>query len=327
MDPIALLLLLGAGGVGAFFLLRRRKDSKPTKPPPVVVPPKPKPEPIVAINIQPPSAEDQDPMLEALLALGIKHVRASWWAWSTPMSWSWCPAYQAAGIEVLPLVYPHPHVTDPDEIAASMAARYKLLHDTFGKFPYIQLGNEVDGWKEGDPPGPFSVSPGRNHFETGQLWATCMTNAALRIAQFDSATKIVTGGVAWNTEGVRDFTRGMVVVGGFDVLAIHVYGDAVFGEPLSRYLALREAGWNGPCWATEIGVSTIQSRAVGADYKTYQLENIREVFSVDASRHGWERLYWFQLPWDPEGWGITDRAWVRHPAFEWLRGFHNPQGV
>jgi hypothetical protein len=83
----------------------------------------------LSLNIQPGEALEYLPMV---VAMGVRQVRASWWEASKPEDWKdWYPAYQRAGIEVLPLVY-------------GGVERLKLLRESWGDFPYYQIHNEPD---------------------------------------------------------------------------------------------------------------------------------------------------------------------------------------
>jgi hypothetical protein len=264
-------------------------------------------EPVLALNVQPASAARVLPRVQEV---GVRHVRASWWAWSRPGEWSWYPRYRRAGVEVLPLVYAGPG--DPAAAGERIAARYRALFDAYGPFPYVQLDNEVDG--DGD----FGI-PRRDPYAQGRRWGAQMKRAARLIRRFDPDVKLVSAGVAWNREGVRDWLRGVVEEGGFDVLAIHPYGIGSSGEPLSRWRAVRQAGWRGPIWATELGSDHAQARYVRRDPDAFQAEQLRTVLTEDESRFGYERLYWFQLPPDPGGFGILREDYSPRPAFDWLR--------
>ncbi|MBV9774913.1 MAG: hypothetical protein JO040_13245 [Gemmatimonadetes bacterium] len=267
-------------------------------------------EPSLGLNVQPPSASQTATMLGRVRDLDVHYVRASWWAWTKPADWTWYPRFKAAGIEVLPLVYAGPGT--PATAGARIAARYRTLFNAYGHFPYVQLDNEVDG------DGPFAVKGG-NPYQQGRKWGEQMRIAARLIHAFDPGAKIVTAGVAWNREGVRDWVRGVVSVGGFDVLAIHPYGIGCAGEPLSRYQAVRDQGWKGPIWATEVGVSQAQARYIRRDADAFQAEQMRRCLREDPSRLGYQRLYWFQLTPDGEGWGILRRDGTPRPAYTWLR--------
>ncbi|HEX2188336.1 MAG TPA: glycosyl hydrolase [Longimicrobiaceae bacterium] len=267
----------------------------------------PRAEPVLGLNVQPASAGE---LLPRVREVGVRHVRASWWWWTTPADWSWYPAYRRAGIEVLPLVYAGPG--DPGGAGGRMARRYRALFDAHGPFPYVQLDNEVDG------DGPFGI-PGGDPYRQGRRWGEQVRRAARLIRAFDPGVKLVSAGVAWNRDGVRDWLRGVVDAGGFDVLAIHPYGIGSAGEPLSRYRAVREAGWEGPVWATELGASDAQARYVRRSPDAFQAEQLRTILTADPSRLGYERLYWFQLTGDPEGYGILREDGTPRPAFAWLR--------
>jgi hypothetical protein len=264
-------------------------------------------EPALAFNVQPSSAGR---LLPRVQEVGVRQVRASWWAWSKSADWAWYPRYRRAGVEVLPLVYAGPG--DPATAAERMAARYRALFDAYGPFPYVQLDNEVDG------DGPFGI-PGGDPYAQGRRWGAQMKRAARLIRRFDPDAKFVSAGVAWNREGVRDWLRGVVEEGGFDVLAIHIYGIGPTGEPLSRWRAARRAGWRGPIWATELGADHAQARYVKRDPDQFQAEQLRRALTEDESRFGYERLYWFQLTPDPGGFGILREDGTPRPAFTWLR--------
>lgn len=264
-------------------------------------------EPVLGLNVQPATAARLMPRVQEV---GVRHVRASWWWWTTADDWSWYPRYRRAGIEVLPLVYAGPG--DPATAGERIAARYRKLYDAHGPFPYVQLDNEVDG------DGPFGI-PGHDPYAQGRRWGEQTARAARLIRRFDPEVRIVSAGVAWNREGVRDWVRGLVEAGGFDVLAIHPYGIGSAGEPLSRYRALREAGWRGPIWATELGADDAQARHVRRDPDAFQREQMRAVLAEDPSRLGYERIYWFQLTPDRGGFGILRADGSPRPAYEWLR--------
>lgn len=309
--PLALLLLASCD-----------RDSAPAEqpprpggdPPPVEIPVPA--EPIVAINVQPPEPEHVDRVLDALLELRIQHIRSSWWPWSDSSSWSWLPAYRRAGIEVLPLVYPRD--VPAEESGVSMAARYRDLYDAFGSFPYVQLGNEVDGWSSKGG-GPFALAPGKDPCLQGRRWAEQTRIAVELIREFDPDVQVVSAGVAWNRDGVLEFVRCFVVDAPIDVIAIHPYGVHIYGEPLSRWESVAAQGWTGPIWATEWGVSRAEAEYAGADADQWQLENWRQVLNNDPSRFGYQRLYGFQLTPAEAGWGILNADWTPRPAYRWLR--------
>jgi hypothetical protein len=197
-------------------------------------------------------------------------------------------------------------------VGASMAARYRVLFDAFGPFPYVQLGNEADG------AGPFGI-PNADPYTQGKRWAEQVRDAAKLIRRFDPHVKIVAGGVAWVHEGTLEWVRGQIEGGGFDVFAMHIYGIGCAGEPLSRYSAVRSLGWNGPLWATEIGTNDGQAAYAGRDADAFQAEQMRACLTTDPARLGYDRLYWFQLTPDPEGYGILRPDFSPRPAFDWLR--------
>jgi hypothetical protein len=317
MGMIALLLVAGcdrSGGGG---------QPPPNTDPPEVEIPVPAAEPTIAINVQPPTPEYVDVTLEALQELRIPYIRASWWFWSDSTQWAWYPRFKAAGIETLPLVYAYPFAP-PDSIGVSMAQRYRDFVNEFGPVPYVQLGNEVDGWAETDPPHPntpFNLYPGADPCQQGRNWAEQTRIAVKAIRTFDPSVQIVSAGLAWNREGVRDFTRCFVEIAPIDVLAIHIYGDNVYGEPLSRWQVLRVEGWDGPIWTTEIGTSnanTVPFPGMSAD--EIQANNYLQVISGDENRRGYERIYFFQLTPDDQGFGILSFPdWQPRPAYHVLR--------
>jgi hypothetical protein len=267
-------------------------------------------EPTIALNVQPPEPHQVGTVLGLLRAARVRHIRVSWWAWSTRASWAWLPAYRAAGIEVLPLVYPTGN--GAENAGRTMAARYRTLFDAYGSFPYVQLGNEVDG------AGPFAIR-GADPYRQGRRWAAQLREAARLIHQFDPEVRIVAGGMAWVHPGTEEFVRGLVDGGGFDVFAIHIYGIGCAGEPLSRIGEIRAQGWRGPVWATELGVDDGQARYIKRNRDTFQAEQMRTCLAVDPSRVAYERLYWFQLTPDPNGFGILRPDFSPRPAFDWLR--------
>lgn len=269
-----------------------------------------KAEPILGMNVQPPPPHEAARMLARLQETRVRHIRSSWWVWTIPDDWAWYPRYRAAGIEVLPLVYAGPG--RPETAGSRMAARYRVLFNAYGPFRYVQLDNEVDG------DGPFGI-PGGDPYRQGRRWGEQMKIAMRLIRAFDPQAKFVTAGVAWNREGVQDWVRGVVDVGGFDVLAIHTYGIGSAGEPLSRYRGIRAAGWSGPIWATELGANNAHAKYIRRDPDAFQEEQIRAILTNDPSRLGYERLYWFQLTPDGEGWGILRRDGTPRAAFRWLR--------
>ena len=220
--------------------------------------------------------------------------------------------FRESGIEVLPLVYADRRLP-PEEWGASIAARYRQLFEIFEGFPYVQLENELDG------DGPFGITEGRDPCLQGRRWAEQTRIAIARIQEYDPVAQFVSAGIAWNRKGVEEFVRCYVIDAPIDVLAIHTYGVHVWGEPLSRSQQVRSAGWNGPIWITEWGVSDSEARYAGADPDEWQLENVRRVVSEDDSRFGYERSYLFQLTPSPEGWGLLSFPdWEPRPAYEWL---------
>ena len=270
-------------------------------------------EPAIALNIQPPAPHQADRVLSLLRAAGVRQVRASWWHWSSPESWRWAPAYRAAGIEVLPLVYPTADAGA--EPGRAMAARYRALFDAFGSFPYVQLGNEVDG------DGPYGIRgmDAARAYEQGRRWGAQLRAARALIHRFDPAVKIVAGGMAWVHPGTGAFLRGLAEVGGFDVLAIHTYGIGCAGEPLSRYREVRAAEWRGPIWNTELGTNHGHAAYVRRDPDRFQAEQLDRCLFQDPSRFGYERLYWFQLTPSEEGYGLLRPDFTPRPAFDRLR--------
>lgn len=268
-------------------------------------------EPTIALNVQPPAPHEAGRVLSLLRAAGVRHVRASWWRWSTPESWRWVESYRDAGIEVLPLVYPATGAGA--EYGRSMGARYRALHDAFGPFPYVQLGNEVDG------AGPFGIERG-DAYRRGRRWGEQLRAARAAIHRFDPGVRIVAGGMAWVHPGTGDFLRGLVEVGGFDVLAIHVYAIGCAGEPLARYREVREAGWRGPIWVTELGTNDGHAAYIRRDADRFQAEQLERCLFEDPSRFGYDRLYWFQLTPSREGYGLLRPDFTPRPAFDRLRG-------
>src|SRR5690606_34853245 len=108
---------------------------------------------------------------------------------------------------------------DPARMADAIVRRYDALVEAYGPFPYVQLDNEADGG------GPYAVSGG-DPAAQGAKWGRVMRLAGRRIKERHPGTRIVSAGLAWNREGVREWTRAMVREAGsaLDVLAIHVYG-------------------------------------------------------------------------------------------------------
>lgn len=325
------LLIAGAAGLGVLaWAWRKGRESsipKPTPPPP----PPARREPICGINIQPGDLDGMAEQLNALKELRIRHVRASWWAWSTTNlanpdgNWSWYPEFKAAGIEVLPIIFAHPD-EPKDRKGISMAIRYRTLFDAFGPFPWIQLDNEVDGWKPGDANvGDYALAPGRDPFETGRLWGQQVLDAMEWIQIFDPAVKFVSPGLAWNRPGVEEFLRGMIFACGdaLDAVAIHTYGNHVYGEPLSRHVAVRLQGWEGQIWVSEWGTSQwhvgVPDYPAHWDAEEIQLHNWERVLSMDESRFGYERMYGFQLPPDELNFGILNADWSPRKAYLWLK--------
>lgn len=277
-------------------------------------PPAARAEPRLCMNVQPSTAAR---MLPHVVALGVGCARVSWGG-VHPRNWrEWIPAYRAAGVEVLPLVYP--------DAAGDFRGPFRELTAQAGHFPYVQLGNEMDG----------GLPAGEGARRAGRLWGERIR----RVAPLVHATgaRIVTPGLAWNGAGVHDYLRGMLegAGGAIDVVAVHVYGDQVYptpwGHPLrSRLEGIREAGWRGPVWASEVGVSDQQWRMIAArerhpaptqeEIDRRQADNLRRVLTKDPARHGYARLYWFQLTPDHEGWSLLRwRSGQPRPAYDWLR--------
>lgn len=284
-------------------------DQRPSEPAPVE---EPITEPVIALNVQPPDSAHVRKIANALKELNVSHIRVSWWAWSDSASWEWLFHFRESGIEVLPLVYADRRLP-PEEWGASIAARYRQLFEIFEGFPYVQLENELDG------DGPFGITEGRDPCLQGRRWAEQTRIAVEALRAFDDSVRIVSMGIAWNREGVEEFVRCYVIDAPIDVLAIHVYGVHLWGEPLSRWQRVRSAGWNGPVWATELGVSDTEAKYAGADPDAWQLENVRGVFE-DPNRLGFSRLYFFQLCCDDKGWSLLRYpGWEPRPAYEWLK--------
>lgn len=255
--------------------------------------------PAVCLNVQPPAPEDAAAVLADLRELGVRCIRSSWWTWSTPRSWSWCHAYREAGIEVLPLVY------DAD---GDYRERFRALDRACGPFRYVQLGNEMDG----------GLQPGREARATGRRWGARIRAAAPLVRR--TGARVVGPGLAWNSPGVRDYLEGMLEGAGdaLDVVAIHTYGVAVYGEPVSRWKELRKHGWRGPVWITEVGVGDAEAAYVGRNPDEWQRENLMRILR-DPALPGLGRLYWFQYTPAPHGWGLLRPDGTPRPAYEALR--------
>lgn len=251
------------------------------------------------MNVQPPAPHEARMVLADLQAIGVRCIRASWWIWSTPESWSWCRDFRRAGIEVLPLVY------DAD---GDYRARFRALNAVCGPFEFVQLGNEMDG----------GLQPGRAARASGRAWGARVRQAAPLVRA--TGARVVGPGLAWNSEGVHDFLAGLLEGAGeaLDVVALHTYGVHVYGEPVSRWREVRRAGWTGPIWITELGVSDTEAAYAGRESDEWQRQNLERLL-VDPALAGLDRMYWFQYTPAPGGWGLRREDGSARPAFEWLR--------
>ncbi|MDP9348002.1 MAG: glycoside hydrolase family protein [Gemmatimonadota bacterium] len=255
--------------------------------------------PEFCLNIQPPSRAEARSVLADLRDLGVRCVRASWWTWSTPESWSWCPTFQKAGIEVLPLVY---------DQNGDYRQRFRALSAACGPFRYVQLGNEMDG----------GLQPGKAARDRGRLWGRRVRDAAPLVRA--TGARVVGPGLAWNSAGVHHYLDGLLEGAGdaLDVVAIHTYGIHVYGEPVGRWKEIRAHGWKGPIWITEVGVSNDEASYARQNTDEWQRRNLEAVLR-DPALPGLGRLYWFQYTPAPQGWGLRRMDGTRRPAFEWLR--------
>lgn len=302
------------------------------------------PEPVLGLNVQPASFDAR--ILEHLRALRVRHVRSSvWWAgWDRPGDWQkgWWkrryPRVREAGVEVLPLVTEPPAevagTTDLERLAHRLADFTVRFLDAHGPFPYVQILNEVDGG------GPlFGPASGVSERRRGARYARFLEVVAGRVRSEHPGTRIVTGGIMHT----GDFVRGMYDTGarGWDVVAIHTYGDKVWGEPWSRgqnvRLAQREHGREEPVWVTEFGMSDHTRAAVlrrehryhgrgrawvepkQPELDRYHTDNWRIPLTEDPSRHLYQRVYGFQLTPDHEGWGLLRPDLTPRPAYRWLQ--------
>jgi hypothetical protein len=259
-------------------------------------------EPLVCLNVHPATCEWALPLVRQA---GVRHIRASWWEWSTPREWRWVDDFRAAGVEVLPILY-------GGGVDRRAIQRYDLLRRSFGPFPWIQLENEPD--YEG-----ANRSRGR---DVGRYLRT----VADHIRSRDPGTRICAPGLGWTQPGVHDFLRGMVEggAGAFDALSIHVYGHHPYGEPLSRWKHVR-AAWPGEIWCTETGQDHASTRAFlgrqdlpRGELDRFQQEAWRRVFTQDPERSGYARIYGFHLGWDEWGFGLLNADRSPRPAYRWL---------
>ncbi len=286
-------------------------------------------EPTLGFTVQPFVARHQQVMIRRMVESGVRHIRTPWHFWShadrySDQGWAWYPAVRAAGIEVLPVIFANPHLRDDREIAASYVARYRDFVAAFGAPRYVQIGNEPDG------DGLYGI-PGRDPYRQGRRWGAVMKSAIRGIRALTPGVKVVSSGVAWNRPGVEHWVRGMVegAGDGLDVLAIHIYGEALYrtqwGHPWGdRVPHVRAAGWTGPIWVTEMGMEDQIARNLKRDPDEYQSENLRRVLFEEEARHLYERVYWFQLTPDPHGWGILRPDFSPRPAYQRFRQGRKP---
>lgn len=263
--------------------------------------------PKLCMNVQPMIPADERKYLHALRDIGVTEIRTTWHNWFNGADLGWVYHYQDAGVSVMPMIKAEAGVP-AEKVGVSIARRHTHYFRHFGPTSYVQLENEVDG------DGLFGLTESRDPFIQGYRWGTQMGIAADRIHDVDPYTRIVSAGLAWNRPRIQDFIRGLMNSRHqLDVLAIHIYGHHLHGEPIARHKEVRAAGWNGPLWATEIGVDNAAANAVGWAPDWWQLDCLQNL-SRDSNRHAYDRLYWFQLNNDPEGWGIYGR-----PAFDFLQ--------
>lgn len=296
----ALALVLALAGVGAGGGAAAERWSAP---PPAPSAGQGARVPELCLNVQPPPAAEAMWVLRDLQELGIRCIRTSWWAWSSPESWSWCYAYRRAGIEILPLVY---------DASGDYRGRFRSLNAACGPFRYVQLGNEMDG----------GLPPGRATRAHGRLWGRRLRAAAPLVRA--SGARVVGPALAWNSAGVHDFLSGLLEGAGdaLDVVAINSYGIQLYGEPVGRWAQVRERGWSGPIWITELGVSHGEAAYAGEETDEWQRRNLERVLREPLP--GVERLYWFQYTPTESGWGLRRPDWSRRPAYEWLRRRNRP---
>jgi len=193
---------------------------------------------IIGINVQTSSGRQALPYVRDL---GIKDVRTSVHYLNTREDLDWIHKYREEGINILPIIAPHPENGDFRE-------RLNWLFQNFGFFSEVQLGNEHDNEHTAHPEG-------------GRVWGT-LTRRGAEVAR-DHGSKVVAHGLGWTQVGVHDYLRAFIETVGdsVDAMALHSYGSNPTWEPMGRARFFQEYGWNGPVQATEVGLRGPDSRA------------------------------------------------------------------
>lgn len=271
-------------------------------------------EPEVAINVQPMSPGYLDRTVAQLHELGVRRVRVS-------VHWAWWNAeqrrdfgalarrFRREGIQTLALITSPPqHIESaPYKVFAREAAVF--VRDFLREVPEIdeiQLFNEVDA-------GSTSFGPGTGLplRQRGRRYAEVL-KVVTPAARSVRPVRIVTSG----TVDYGDWWRGLLEAGGgryMDVAALHIYGDAIWGEPWGRgaklRAVLREHGASHPIYVTEFGMCGAWHAAIWErekyprpsprDVDQYHLDNWRRPLTEDPGRHAYARVYGFQL--SPDG--------------------------
>jgi hypothetical protein len=290
-----------------------------------------------------------DAHVRMLGELGVSKIRLSvWWGWwegEQERKWAEMrPRLRRAGIEVLPVITAPPGRLNRQDwrvLAREVADFTDRFLDRHGPYPYVQIGNE---WDSGSP--WFGPESGVSEVERGRRYGRFLQVVARRLRAEHPGTRIVTGGIVHT----NDFVRGLYEtgVGAFDVVAIHTYGDHVWGEPWSRGANVKRTqarhGRSEPVWVTEFGMGGTWQGGIWRrerrrwparqELDQYHLDNWRIPLDEDESRFLYERVYGFQLPPGDDnqtlreaglnpldyGFGLlrSDNRTPR-PTYEWLR--------
>jgi|GEM_PF-3237596 len=282
-------------------------------------------EPELALNVQPMPERHLDRTVAQLRELGVKRVRVSvhWAWWNEEQKRDFAALarrFHREGIQTLALITSPPAHADRASyrvLARETAAFVKRFLQEIPEVSEIQLLNEVDTGSNAF--GPESGLPMRQRGRRYAEFLRTVTPAARSVRP----VRIVTSG----TSDYGDWWRGLLEAGGgayMDVAALHVYGDAIWGEPWGRghklRAVLRQYGADHPIYVTEFGMCGAWHAAIWErekyprpstrDLDQYHLDNWRRPLAEDPGRHAYARVYGFQL--SPDGGQIRgDNALAR----------------
>ncbi|HEX2094981.1 MAG TPA: hypothetical protein VHG28_21450 [Longimicrobiaceae bacterium] len=301
--------------------------------------------PELAINVQEMTPRE----VRLLRDAGIRLVRMSiWWAWHRPELWDrMMRLCDRNGISVMPLITAPPQQYNRSSVERFAPVFARFTADVLRRYPsirYVQLLNEMD---TGSP--WFGPESGRPLRERGRAYGRFLRLVYPVLKAANPNVWVVTGGMS----DTGDFVRGIYEAGArnsFDVLAIHVYGDHVWGEPWGRGDHARRVmrafdDERKPLWVTEFGMSGGKHylismretrRAPSArDLDAYQLENWRRPLEELQESRRYQKVFGFQLPPGDEtralieargerfgmdhSFGIVRMDGSPRPTYTWLR--------